>query len=228
MDQIIEVSRHPSFKGIHHKVHPFLHHLHLGYYMRWNRISDGWATDVLSFWLARGIATFRPFLVPSLSASAFLVFLLGIHHRVLLVQLFLQIMILLGEAFYCCCEGLDLPLQGSRSRFFSLIVGGGCHRTSKYHATFCPKSGEYGLSPNSAFPQTAPTDDVKKSPVSHAVLTCSKQHLHNTKREDLTKSTSVVPAEYPPKVKLELLTTLECQSWGELCVPYALRVFGFL
>ena len=37
-----------------------------------------------------------------------------------------------------------------------------------------------------------------------------QRHLHNTKREDLTESTGVVPAEYPPKVKLELLTTLEC------------------
>ena len=35
--------------------------------------------------------------------------------------------------------------------------------------------------------------------------TCTTQ-----KREDLTESTGVVPAEYPPKVKLELLTTLEC------------------
>ena len=37
-----------------------------------------------------------------------------------------------------------------------------------------------------------------------------QRHLHNTKREDLTESTGVVPAEYPMKVKLEFLTTLEC------------------
>ena len=37
-------------------------------------------------------------------------------------------------------------------------------------------------------------------------------YLHNTKRMDLTENTGVVPAKYPPKVKLELLTTLECQS----------------
>ena len=42
------------------------------------------------------------------------------------------------------------------------------------------------------------------------------QHLHTRnstctiKREDLTENTSVVPAKYPLKVKLELLTTLEC------------------
>ena len=55
-------------------------------------------------------------------------------------------------------------------------------------------------------------DDAEKSTVSHTVLTYSKQHLYNTKREDLVESIGVVPAKYPPKVKLELLTTLECQS----------------
>ena len=60
----------------------------------------------------------------------------------------------------------------------------------------------------------------KESPGSHIVLTFSKQYLRNTKEEDLTEITSVVPAKYPSKVKLELFTTLECQSWGELCVPF--------
>ena len=60
----------------------------------------------------------------------------------------------------------------------------------------------------------------KKSPVSHTVLARSRQYLHN-KREDLAESTSVILAKYPPKVKLEFLTTLECQSWGELCVPFS-------
>ena len=78
------------------------------------------------------------------------------------------------------------------------------------------------------FPQIAPTDDAEKSIVSHTVLTCSKQHLHNTKREDLAKSTDVVPVKYPPNVKLELLITLECQSWCELCVPWLIRILRFL
>ena len=47
------------------------------------------------------------------------------------------------------------------------------------------------------------------------------------KRKDLTKSTSVVSAKYPPNVKLELLTTIECQSRGELYVPLFMRVLGF-
>ena len=71
---------------------------------------------------------------------------------------------------------------------------------------------------NLLFPQMAQTDKAEKIPVSHTVLACSKQYLHNKKRR-LAKSTDVVPAKYPPKVKLELLTTLECQSWGELCEP---------
>ena len=50
-------------------------------------------------------------------------------------------------------------------------------------------------------------DDAEKSPVSHTVLTYLKQDLHN-KREDLIESTSVVPAKYPLKVKLELFSQL--------------------
>ena len=69
---------------------------------------------------------------------------------------------------------------------------------------------------------------LKKSPVSHTVLTCLKQYLHNTKRENPIESTGVVLAKYPLKVKLELLTTVECQSWGELCIPCFLKVSEFL
>ena len=35
-----------------------------------------------------------------------------------------------------------------------------------------------------------------------------KSHLHNKKKKDLTESTSVVSAEYSPKVKLELFSQL--------------------
>ena len=45
-------------------------------------------------------------------------------------------------------------------------------------------------------------------------------HVFQTKptkqkqKKDLTESTGVVPAKYPPKIKLERIsTTLECQSW---------------
>ena len=59
----------------------------------------------------------------------------------------------------------------------------------------------------------------KESLVSHTVLMFSKQYLHNIKRKDLIESTGVMLVKYPLKVKLELLTILECQNLGELCVP---------
>ena len=34
-------------------------------------------------------------------------------------------------------------------------------------------------------------------------LMCSRQDLHNKEEEDPTESTGVVPAKYPPNVKLE-------------------------
>ena len=75
---------------------------------------------------------------------------------------------------------------------------------------FCRGSVSCGLWHYLRFPQTAPTNDARKSTVSYMINTCSQWHLHNTKRKDLTESTSVVLGEYPSKVKLELLTTLEC------------------
>ena len=85
MDQVFKVAKHPSSKGVHHKVHPFFHHLHLGDYVRWNHVDDGWATHVLLFWPAWDIAFFWPILVPSLSAGALFVFLLSIKVHVLLM-----------------------------------------------------------------------------------------------------------------------------------------------
>ena len=35
------------------------------------------------------------------------------------------------------------------------------------------------------------------------VLTCSRQHLRNKNEEDLVESIGVIPAKYPPKVKLK-------------------------
>jgi len=56
-------------------------------------------------------------------------------------------------------------------------------------------------------------DDVEKSTVSHTA-SHARNNTCKTKREDLIESTGVVPTKYPLKVKLELLTTLEYQSWG--------------
>ena len=67
-------------------------------------------------------------------------------------------------------------------------------------------------------------------PKNHQWATWFSHAWNNTctiKKEDLAKSTDVVPVKYPPKVKLELLTTLECQSWDELCIPIFWGSLGF-
>ena len=57
-------------------------------------------------------------------------------------------------------------------------------------------------------PQTTPTDDVEKitsKPNSPRTLETT---LAQQKREDLTESTGVVQAKYPPKVKSKLFSQL--------------------
>ena len=70
-------------------------------------------------------------------------------------------------------------------------------------------------------------DDAEKSTVSHTASR-ARNNTCTIKREDLTESIGVVSAKHPPKVKLELLNTLECQNWGELCVPWLVRVLWLL
>ena len=58
---------------------------------------------------------------------------------------------------------------------------------------------------------------------------CSRQNLQNRNKENPIESTSVVPAKYPSKIKLERVSaTLECQSWEKLYVPWFVRNLGFL
>ena len=87
MDQVIEVARYLSSEGVYHKVHSFLHHMHLRDHMIWNRICGEWMAHVLSLWSTWGVATFQPLMVPSLSVDAFLILLLSIKPRILLAQL---------------------------------------------------------------------------------------------------------------------------------------------
>ena len=60
--------------------------------------------------------------------------------------------------------------------------------------TFCLR--DKAMTDYSYFPQTVPTDEAKKSSVSHAVLTYSIPDLSNTeKEEDFTESTGQIPSE---------------------------------
>ena len=68
-------------------------------------------------------------------------------------------------------------------------------------------------------------DDAEKSILSHTASRV-RNNTCKTKRKDLTESIGVVPAKYPPK--LELLTTLECQSWGELCTLVSEDIGAFI
>ena len=137
MDQVIKVAWYLSSKGIHHQVHPFLHHLHLCDNVGQSHVCGRWTTHVWSFWFARGMATFRPLLVSYVCTYAFLILFLSVMSRVPLTQLFFQIVILFGEAFHCGRESLDLPLQGNGSWFIFLSIVGGRHQASEYHATLC-------------------------------------------------------------------------------------------
>ena len=59
------------------------------------------------------------------------------------------------------------------------------------------------------FPQTAPTDDAINLTSELHDPNAQVNHLHKRiKQKDLAKDTSVVPAEYPLKVKLEIFSQL--------------------
>ena len=89
MDQVIEVTRHPSSEGVHHEVHLFLHRLHLRDYVRGNCIYGEWSAGILLLLPARGDAAFSALLIPSFCVGSLLVFLFGVKHYIFLAQLFL-------------------------------------------------------------------------------------------------------------------------------------------
>ena len=70
-------------------------------------------------------------------------------------------------------------------------------------------------------------DDAEKSLMSHTVLPRSQQHLHNKKRKPNIEhrcGVGQIPSEGQVRT---FFTTLECQSWGELCVPFSKGLWGF-
>ena len=68
----------------------------------------------------------------------------------------------------------------------------------------------------------------QKSSVSHTILTCSRQNLRNKEEEDLTESISVIPAKYPPKVKLENFHNSRVPELGKIMHTLISEGFGFL
>ena len=110
-----------------------------------------------------------------------------------------------GEMFHCSHEGLDLPSQGSGSQFVSLNVVGGCLKRVSTMQLYVWEAIVWLI--------FLPIDDANWwCQKNHQWATQSLHARNNTciiKREDLIESTGMVSAKYPPKVKLELLTTLE-------------------
>ena len=77
--------------------------------------------------LLGALLPFDPFLILSLNAGFFLVFLLSVKHCILLAQLHFQIMVLLGEELHGSGKSLNMSLEGGRAWFVSLNIVGCCH-----------------------------------------------------------------------------------------------------
>ena len=100
MDQLVKVIWHPPLEGIHYEVHHFLHHLHLHNHMWWCRICDRRMAGILSLLPTWGMAALQSFLVTPFSTSALLLLLVIVGPSIPLVQLFFQVMVLLGKVFH--------------------------------------------------------------------------------------------------------------------------------
>ena len=67
----------------------------------------------------------------------------------------------------------------------------------------------------------------KRSPASHTVLARSKQCLHNKKRKPNRKHRCGASQISSKGQVRTFVSTLECQSWGKLCVPVFWGFLGF-
>ena len=118
-------------------------------------------------------------------------------------------MVLFREAFHCSHEGLNLSLQcGGSWQLVSLTVVGGGHRACEYHATLVSEKRQVWLNSH-PFPQTVPNDDAVNLTSEKHNSNTQMNHLHKRKKQkDLAKGIGVVPAKYPPNVKLEIFSQL--------------------
>ena len=72
----------------------------------------------------------------------------------------------------------------------------------------CPGGDKYGLNSH-RFPQTAPTDDAVNLTSEKHNPYAQISHLHKRRKKTvLAEGTGVVPAKYPPYVKLEIFSQL--------------------
>ena len=72
----------------------------------------------------------------------------------------------------------------------------------------CPKGDKSGLNSHRSS-QTVPTDDTVNLTNEKHDPNAQMSHLHKRrKQKDLAEGTGVVPAKYPPNVKLEIFSQL--------------------
>ena len=87
------------------------------------------------------------------------------------------------------------------------VVGGG-HQACEYHTTLVSEK-QQGKPNSQSSPQTTPTDDAVNLTSEKHDPNAQMNHLHKRrKQKDLAEGTGVVPAKYPPKVKLEIFSQL--------------------
>ena len=77
---IVKVVWHPLLEGVHHEVHPLLHHMYLRDHMQWCRIYDGWMAGILSLLPTWALLPSGPFqsLLSALAPSCSSLWLLGL------------------------------------------------------------------------------------------------------------------------------------------------------
>ena len=89
----------------------------------------------------------------------------------------------------------------------------------------CP-GGDNGLNSHRS-PQTAPTDDAVNLTSEKHDPYAQISHLHyRRKQKDLAEGTSVVPAKYPQKVKLEIFSQLSSAREGSIMRTFMREGFG--
>ena len=222
-----DVVWHLSPESIHYEVYPLLHHLHLCNHVQLCRICDGWTTGVLLLLSARGVAAFWSFLVSSFGAGTLLVLPTIVGSHILWPSCS-------SKSWFCLVRHSTFA-----ARVYSCLLRAVVHGSSPLLLLVAIERVSaiqhfvwevvIWLLLFSPFPTNDANWWCQKSLVSCTVLTCSRQDLRNINKEDLAESTSVTPAKYPPRVKLERIsTTLKCQSWEKLHVPWLVRALeGF-
>ena len=225
MNQVVEVARNLSPKGIYHEVHPCLHHLHLHDHVWWNCICSGRMACIhcscLHGALLPSDPSWSPLSVLVLSWSSSWVLSFAFFWRSCSSRSWFCLVRRSTAAVRVWTYLLRAVVHGS-SPWMLLVVA--IERVSTMQLFVW----EAIVWLTSSFPQTAPTDDAENCQwvmrSSHARTTPAQHRKKKTSRK-YQCATSQIPSEGQVR---ELFITLEYQSWGQLCIPWFVRALRFL